>query len=93
MRTFRFNNNGSNAAKGAYECVIKGTRFYRVENGWSPVGENRTSLICSNDKIEKGNKAQIGEVREKNGLKWKKMSEDKWVIVTEAKANQSENEK
>jgi len=89
MNTFRLTNNSNNAV----ECIIKGERFYGVENGWSPVGENMTSLICSNDKIEKGNKAAIGEIREKNGLKWKKVSENNWAIVSESRANKSEKEK
>ena len=93
MRTFRLTNDASNTFKGAHECIIKGERFYRVENGWSPVGENRTSRIYSNDRIEKGNKTQIGEIRERHGQKWKKISENNWVIVPESNANKPGKEK
>ena len=88
MRTFRLINDESNRFKGAHECIIKGVRFYRVENGWCPV-ENlampHTALICSGNLIEKSNKAQIGEVRKSQGQRWKKVSDDKWVIVIESK--------
>ena len=50
-----------------------------------PAVENTVSLICSGDILEKDKKAQIGEVRERQGQKWKKVSDDKWVIVIESK--------
>ena len=49
------------------EYIIKGTRFYRVENGYVPVeGVNTSILLIPNDILEKGGKrAVIGEVRER----------------------------
>ena len=64
------------------EVIINGQPFYRVENGYTPVhGE---FLIQSNDQFEKGKEAEIGEIRVKNSIKWKKVSEEKWAIASKS---------
>ena len=72
------------------DIIIKGQPFYRVENGYIPKTGYESVGIFEymkqvNADLEKGNKAQIGEIRERQGQKWKKVSEDKWALVTESK--------
>ena len=79
--------------KPPVECVMKGVHYYRVEGGWIPkVDHETTSIIISNDKIEKARKpAQIGEIREWRGRKMKKTANG-WVPVSKGKQPRQEEE-
>ena len=72
--------------------LIKGISYRQVENGWIPNTES-TSITLS-DILKKGKRAEIGTITERNGVKWKKVSErpSKWVVVSEGKQSKQEDQ-
>jgi len=45
-----------------------------------------------NDQFEKGKEAEIGKIRVKNGIKWKKVSEEKWAIDSKSEEKKPDQE-
>ena len=79
------------------DIIIKGQPFYRVENGYIPKTDHESIGIFEyakqlNDDLEKGRRAEIGEIRERQGRKYKKVSDDKWAIVSESDKKKFEQE-
>jgi len=68
-----------------------GVTLIKAEKGWKVSHQGPiTKLLLSSEKLEKGKGAQVGEIREWNGKKYKKDAGGKWSLVTNPRNSKKE---
>lgn len=71
-----------------------GVLFEKSRLGWRPLHPtSSTKLLLEESLLEKSSGAQVGEIREWSGKKYKKTNSGKWVLVVESRGSQEEDSK